>query len=300
MREHPGSSKDVEVARNSFFAVHDAGTHARFDPATGGGTIDHALHLARYQWLIENHCHPGELVVDLGCGNGYGSLMIHQHGCHVVGIDLDPGVEAKNAGGSTPNLRFVCADATLPRLDERIGVSGADVVAAMETIEHLEDYFTFIENCIRLLHPGGTVVIGTPNRTMTYERYPGRRHMDSSHVQEFTPLALRITLQHYFKSVDLYFEYLPGYWPQSTKRPQDGPQPKTRRPLHRALRSLIPPIFISMARTLRRRWSRLPVTESRSFYAASDVMITSSTSNQLERDAFAVVAVCRTPRGQQV
>lgn len=297
MTEQQGSSTSAEVGQQSSFAVLNAETHARFDPDTSQGTLDHALHMARYEWVLGTVCRSGDYVVDLGCGNGYGSIMIQNHGCRVVGVDLDPSVVTKNTPTSNDTLRFMFADATQPRLDETLGVSGADVVVAMETIEHLEDYFTFIENTIRLLHPNGAVVIGTPNRTMTYERYPRRRHMDPSHVQEFTPLALRTTLEHYFESVVLYFEYLPGYWTESKVPAKVDSQLKVRALVRRIAKALTPPILIAVARALRRRVSRSPRRAVKSSYSTSDVTITDVASNQLERDAFALIALCRSPKG---
>jgi hypothetical protein len=99
------------------------------------------------------------------------------------------------------------------------------VALSMETIEHLEDYYSYIENAIGLLGSTGTFIVGTPNRTMTYERYPERRHMDPSHVQEFTATSLGHTLREYFESVDLFFQSVPGFWtptPESERREAEG------------------------------------------------------------------------------
>jgi len=41
---------------------------------------------------------------------------------------------------------------------------GADVVAAVETIEHLENPRAFLRELVRLTRPGGWVVVTTPNQ----------------------------------------------------------------------------------------------------------------------------------------
>ena len=110
------------------------------------------------------------------------------------------------------NARFLCANACAPGLAATLGIDGIDVALSMETIEHLEDYFTYVENAVAMLAATGTFVVGTPNRTMTYNRYQDRRHMDPSHVQEFTARSLERTLAAYFDEVELYYQYFPNFW----------------------------------------------------------------------------------------
>jgi SAM-dependent methyltransferase len=188
-------------------------THARHQLEGGPPySLDSALHVSRYTWAIEHFVHPGDTAVDFGCGTGFGVAFLAEAGANAVGIDLDPGVLQLKEAIGLENATFFCDNACAPDLVDRIGVRDADVVLSMETIEHLVDYFTYIENAIRMMKPGGVFVVGTPNRTLTYERYPERRHMDPSHVQEFTTLSLGRVLESYFESVELYFQYIPGFW----------------------------------------------------------------------------------------
>jgi SAM-dependent methyltransferase len=274
-----------------------ADTHARLDAAEAPGSLDHVLHVARYQWLIQHFCHAGDLVIDLGCGTGYGVRMLQQAECRVIGVDLDPNVTSVQLDEPSDGARLLCADVTSPGLIDVIGEPRADVVASMETIEHLEDYFTFIENTIKLLRPGGTVVIGTPNRTMTYERYPGRRHMDPSHVQEFTPISLSATLENYFSSVELYFEHVPGYWPPTAADvTENAPAKGVPSAGRRLLRGFTPPVVSAVARRLRRRVAKQPQAATAPTYSERDVEISPAPVPGLEREAFALIAVCTAPR----
>jgi cyclopropane fatty-acyl-phospholipid synthase-like methyltransferase len=130
----------------------------------------------------------------------------------VVGIDLDPNVVGLGERFHLTNAEFLCANACQPNLGAAFGIGGVDVVLSMETIEHLEDYFTYVENAVSMMKETGTVVVGTPNRTMTYNRYEDRRHMDPSHVQEFTARSLEWTLGAYFDRVEMYYQYFPNFW----------------------------------------------------------------------------------------
>jgi hypothetical protein len=185
-----------------------------------------------------------------------------------------------------------------PALVERLGPRCADLVVSMETIEHLEDYPAFIGNIATLLRPGGSAVIGTPNRTMTYNRYPRRRHMDESHVQEFTVPALRSALERSFPEVSLWYQWLPGYFTSSP--PRTVPEQRESRVSGRvrtAAASLVPPAVGS----LRRRVSRLSGTSTSRTWAESDVRFSPVTeSSDLACDAFAIVAVCRRPSAEHL
>ena len=104
----------------------------------------------------------------------------------------------------------------------------------METIEHLEDYFTYVENAVSMMKETGTFVVGTPNRTMTYNRYEDRRHMDPSHVQEFTARSLEWTLGAYFDRVEMYYQYFPNFWEDAAEGiPRDADVRRCRIPSHR-------------------------------------------------------------------
>ncbi|HEV3188372.1 MAG TPA: class I SAM-dependent methyltransferase, partial [Acidimicrobiales bacterium] len=173
---------------------------------------DSALHLSRYSWAVENVIHRGDVAVDLGCGTGFGTALISNFCSHVAGVDLDPAVIDLSERWGTTNVSFYCDNACSRDLLQRVPVRDADVILSMETIEHLEDYFTYIENAIAMMKPAGVFAVGTPNRTMTYERYPSRSHMDVSHVQEFSAISLGRTLSWYFDSVEVYYQYLPEFW----------------------------------------------------------------------------------------
>ncbi len=55
--------------------------------------------------------HPGESVLDLGCGTGHHAAEIAGLGAHVVGLDVDPQMLAK-ARVDHPAVSFVAANAT--------------------------------------------------------------------------------------------------------------------------------------------------------------------------------------------
>jgi 2-polyprenyl-3-methyl-5-hydroxy-6-metoxy-1,4-benzoquinol methylase len=191
-------------------------THARFELQGGPPySLDTILHVSRYVWAAQQLVRPEHHVLDFGCGSGFGVALLAPRCAHVVGVDLDPNVNGLAERFGLTNARFVCANACDPDLRTTLGPGEFDVVLSMETIEHLEDYFTYVENALSLMKSTGTLVVGTPNRTMTYNRYQDRRHMDPSHVQEFTARSLERTLAAYFSRVEMHVQYFPDFWSEA-------------------------------------------------------------------------------------
>jgi SAM-dependent methyltransferase len=193
-------------------------THARF--AFQGRppySLDTILHVSRYVWAAQRFVQPEHRVLDLGCGTGYGVAFVSPRCADVVGIDLDPNVTGLAGSFRLSNARFLCANACAPGLDAAFGIGKFDVVLSMETIEHLEDYFTYVENAVSMMTRTSVFVVGTPNRTMTYNRYENRRHMDPSHVQEFTARSLERTMAAHFDHVETYYQYLPNFWEEAAR-----------------------------------------------------------------------------------
>ena len=105
-------------------------------------------------------------VLEAGCGEGYGADLIADVARHVIGLDYDESAVA--------HVR-----ARYPRVDMRRGnlaelplpTESVDVVVNFQVIEHLWDQGQFVAECLRVLRPGGVLLISTPNR-ITFS--PGR------------------------------------------------------------------------------------------------------------------------------
>jgi SAM-dependent methyltransferase len=105
----------------------------------------------------------GALVTDLGCGEGYGSALLQQSARQVVPVEL----EAPVARHVRQHHGLPVVRGDLQRLPFADG--GFDVVANLQTIEHLWDQPGFVAECARILRPAGTVMITTPN-SVTFPR----------------------------------------------------------------------------------------------------------------------------------
>jgi SAM-dependent methyltransferase len=78
----------------------------------------------------------------------------------LVGIDLDAGGVAL---ATDQGYEAYVADCRDPEQIDALGIEPAEVVVAGEVIEHLDDPGSFLDGLHRLLAPGGTLVLTTPN-----------------------------------------------------------------------------------------------------------------------------------------
>src|SRR5580698_6398647 len=101
--------------------------------------------------------HPGNgTLLDIGCGRGDLWPFVSDRFDHYIGADV---VRYK---GFPAGAEFTLVDLDTGGILCPDGL--ADVVAAVETIEHLENPRAFARELTRLAKPGGWVVITTPNQ----------------------------------------------------------------------------------------------------------------------------------------
>jgi len=102
---------------------------------------------------------PGLRVLDLGCGAGEFTAEIAAAGAHVIGAEVAEAAILR-AQRAHPDLdfRLVQFDGELP-FDDR----SLELVWASEVIEHVADTGSWLGEVQRVLAPGGTLLITTPN-----------------------------------------------------------------------------------------------------------------------------------------
>lgn len=114
-------------------------------------------HEAAYVALAR-HC-AGALVLEAGCGEGYGADLLATVARHVIAVDYDEPA-THHIRGRYPDVDVLRANlAVLPVRSVTV-----DVVASFQVIEHLWDQKGFLAECFRVLKPGGLLLVTTPNR----------------------------------------------------------------------------------------------------------------------------------------
>lgn len=177
-------------------------TGERVVPDTGGDAAQTSLlniHQAIYTFL-SLHCH-GKTVLDIGCGSGHGTHMLHQHAACVWGVDIAPDAVAF-AAGRFPALRerVLASDA----LHVGIADQQFDVVTAVEVLEHIPSDGALLREVGRLLKPGGTALLTTPNRLVHSPGRVAHAPLNPYHVREYCRDELETLLRDHFQRVTLY------------------------------------------------------------------------------------------------
>lgn len=120
-----------------------------------GGTSEPAIY-RMIQRTLEAKRIEGETLIDVGCGTGELWRFLCARFSNYIGVD------AVRYEGFPKDQRFVESDLDERRvpLDDQCG----DLVAATETIEHLENPRAFFRELTRLTKTGGHVLVTTPNQ----------------------------------------------------------------------------------------------------------------------------------------
>ena len=150
-------------------------TGERYIPSEQGA-IRHE-HLHRYAW-----CAPlvaGKDVLDIACGEGYGSVMLAQRARSVCGVDIaaDAVKHARRTYAGVGALTFKVGDAAAIPLPD----ASVDVVVSFETIEHHDRHHEMLAEIRRVLRRNGILVMSSPNRKI-YSEIEG--HHNEFHVKE--------------------------------------------------------------------------------------------------------------------
>jgi len=150
-------------------------------------------HLHRYHFAAR-YC-AGRRVLDLACGEGYGSAILAAVAEHVVAVDIDqPTIEHARATYANDNLEFIESSIT----DARAFADGPfDVVVCLEAIEHIKEHEALVAAIKGALTPSGIAVISTPDREIYSEEsdYHNPFHVRELSRDEFCQL-LSGTFKH--------------------------------------------------------------------------------------------------------
>jgi len=137
-------------------------------------------------------------VLDVACGEGYGSSIMADVARSVVGVDISvDAVQHATATYTKPNLTFRQGSATA------LGFADAsfDVVVSFETIEHLAEQAQMLAEIRRVLRPDGLLVISSPNRPI-YSEESGEHN--EFHVKELDFKEFDELLKTQFQSIQYF------------------------------------------------------------------------------------------------
>jgi SAM-dependent methyltransferase len=151
-------------------------------------------HLAVYEWIAARV--SGLRVLDMACGEGYGSAVLARTAAAVVGVDANPDAhEHARLRYRAPNLRFE------RQLVERYA-EPADAIVFLQTIEHLREPEAVLRH-MRSLAGAGVVFVSTPN-VLTLAPKGAPRSDNPWHVHEYRVGEFERLCRGCFASVEMH------------------------------------------------------------------------------------------------
>jgi len=153
-------------------------------------------HLTVYEWIAERA--RDRRVLDMACGEGYGSELLARTAASVVGLDANPEAhEHARLRYRRPNLRFERG------LVETFGEPASyDVVVFLQTIEHVHDPVAVLGHLRAILTPNGVVYVSTPN-VLTLAPAGAERSDNPWHLKEYRAHEFRELCESVFGCVEL-------------------------------------------------------------------------------------------------
>lgn len=103
-----------------------------------------------------------KMILDAGCGYGALSLEMAKTGAKVTGIDISSNaVEISKSYAADFNLNANFVEGNLENLSFKSNLF--DIVCSCETIEHVPNYRTAVDELIRVTKSGGYIIVTIPN-----------------------------------------------------------------------------------------------------------------------------------------
>lgn len=158
-----------------------------------------AEHLKAYEFAEDFV--KGKKVLEVGCGDGYGSAYLAKAASEVVGVDYEKNViVSAQRKYARRNLIFLCADATHLEFKD----NSFDVVCSFQVIEHIPEdkLIHYLLEIRRVLKSDGAFYLSTLNleharkSALTYQK-------NSAHCKEFELESLKDLLSQAFDKVEI-------------------------------------------------------------------------------------------------
>ena len=158
-------------------------------------------HMQRYISILP--IVKGKKVIDIACGEGYGTNILAGSALDIIGIDINKEtVENASKKYRKNNLHYMVGSVS----DIPVKSNSVDVIVSYETIEHVdeESQKSFLKEAKRVLKKDGVLIISTPNKELYSDRY---HYHNEFHIKEFYKQEFIEFIQSAFQHMQLYHQY---------------------------------------------------------------------------------------------
>jgi SAM-dependent methyltransferase len=182
------------------------------------GGLTHTILRRLYHWRTRSWVRAfgsSGMALEVGCGAGWMLRALRPQGWTVVGNERT--VQSTASASRVNGLPIFVGNLAALKPEPRF-----DLIILFQVLEHLPDPLATLQQCVRLLKPGGNLVIAVPNLESWQARLTGRSwfHLDvPRHLFHFSPRSLSQVLRQTGLTVNcirfVSFEHDPYGWGQS-------------------------------------------------------------------------------------
>lgn len=155
-------------------------------------TSDNPIHQRLFKAYVVAQGYIKGDVLEVGCGEGRGIDLLLPKASSFTAVDkIKPVIERlqqKHPGAKLMSMN-------IPPL-AGLANNTYDVVISFQVIEHIANDVLFLQEIHRVLKPGGTALLTTPNRRMSLTRNPW-------HIREYLPEELEQLARRFFADVQM-------------------------------------------------------------------------------------------------
>lgn len=153
---------------------------------------DNPIHQRLFKAYVVSGPYVKGDVLEVGCGEGRGIDLLMSKARSFTAVDkIDSALE--NLRGKYPGATFISMN--IPPLSG-LADNAYDLVVSFQVIEHIESDALFLREIHRVLKPGGTALLTTPNRRQSLTRNPW-------HVREYLPHELKQLADKFFSDTEV-------------------------------------------------------------------------------------------------